>query len=247
MAQPTTRVEFREWCLRKLGKPVIEINVDATQIEDRIDESLSFYWDYHFDGSQKTYLKYTVTQLDIDNRYITVPESILGAIRMFPMSKGLGLGTGIFNVQYQFVLQNIGSIVGGNLLNYYMTNEHLQFMQDLLQPQAPIRYSRHVNKVYIDTDWSYINVGEFIIIEAYMIVDPVTYSDVWKDRWLQNYTTEKIKYQWGSNLTKFVGMTLPGAVQFNGEAILKDAEAQIAKMEDEMINSYGVPLADMIG
>ena len=51
MAVPTSRSEFKEFCLRKLGKPVIEINVDDDQVEDRIDESLKYYWDYHFDGS----------------------------------------------------------------------------------------------------------------------------------------------------------------------------------------------------
>ena len=76
MAQPVTRKEFKEWCLRKLGKPVIEINVDPDQVDDRVDEALSYYWDYHFDGTEKTYLRHQITQTDIDNKYITVPENI---------------------------------------------------------------------------------------------------------------------------------------------------------------------------
>jgi hypothetical protein len=68
MAVPTSRAEFKEYCLRKLGKPVIEINVDDDQVEDRIDESIRYYWDYHFDGSEKTYYKYQITSDDITNR-----------------------------------------------------------------------------------------------------------------------------------------------------------------------------------
>jgi hypothetical protein len=74
MAQPTTRAEFKEWCLRKLGKPVIEINVDQDQADDRIEEALAYWADYHFDGVEKTYMKHQVTADDVTNKYITIPE-----------------------------------------------------------------------------------------------------------------------------------------------------------------------------
>ena len=78
MAVPASRTEFKEYCLRKLGKPVIEINVDDDQVDDRVDEALKYYWDYHFDGTDKTYYKYQVTPTDITNKYITIPENIIG-------------------------------------------------------------------------------------------------------------------------------------------------------------------------
>ena len=71
MSSPITRDQFKENCLRRLGKPVIEINVDDDQVEDRIDEALRYYWDYHFDGSEKIYYKYQVTEQDKINKYIT--------------------------------------------------------------------------------------------------------------------------------------------------------------------------------
>jgi hypothetical protein len=107
MAQPTTREQFKEWCLRKLGKPVIEINVDQDQVDDRVDEALSYYWDYHFDGTEKTYLKHQVTSDDKTNKYITVPENIIGVISIFDLSTNIATSSGMFNVQYQFVLNNI--------------------------------------------------------------------------------------------------------------------------------------------
>ena len=67
MAVPTTRATFKERCLRNLGKPVIEINVDDDQLEDRIDEALQVWNDYHYDGSEKIYLKHQVTSDDITN------------------------------------------------------------------------------------------------------------------------------------------------------------------------------------
>jgi hypothetical protein len=128
-----------------------------------------------------------------------------------------------------------------------MVMEHLALISELLVGQQPIRYSRHKDKLYVDMDWDKIKVGEYLLVEAYEVIDPDEYTDVWGDRWLQNYVTAKIKYQWGSNLTKFVGMSLPGGVQFNGERILDDAAREIEMLENEMLTAYSLPPSDMVG
>ena len=68
MASPTSRTQFKENCLRRLGKPLNEVNVDDDQLEDRIDDALQYFWDYHFSGSEKTYYKYAITAQDKTNR-----------------------------------------------------------------------------------------------------------------------------------------------------------------------------------
>lgn len=246
MAQPTNRSEFREWCLRKLGKPVIEINVDHDQVEDRIDEAISYWNDYHFDGTERTFFKHQVTSDDRTNGYITVPENIIGVVNLFDIGDALSTNN-LFNIRYQFALNEIYDLSNYNLSNYYMAMQHIQFLEELLVGKQPLRYNRHVNKLHIDMDWAKVDVGNYIIAEAYQVLDPSTYQDMWKDRWLQNYATAKIKYQWGSNLTKFSGMQLPGGVTFNGEQILQDALAEIQRLEEEMIVSYSLPVMDMIG
>ena len=247
MAQPTTRKEFKEWCLRKLGKPVIEINVDPDQVDDRVDEALAYYWDYHFDGTERIYLKHVLTQEDIDNGYITVPENIIGTVNIFNLSTSAVFSANMFSARYQFILNHLHEFTNYDLTHYYMSMQYLQFMEEILAGMQPLRYNRHVNKLHVDTDWSLLNPGTYLVAECYSIVDPEVYTDVWKDRWLQNYATAKIKYQWGSNLTKFVGMQLPGNVQFNGEQILNDARDEINRLEEEMISSYSLPVQDMIG
>ena len=247
MAVPTTRQEFKEYCLRKLGKPVIEINVDDDQVEDRIDEALRYYWDYHFDGSEKIYYKHQITQQNIDDKYITLPENIIGAVRVFPIGDPMIRSDDLFNIRYQIALNDLYTLTSVSMVPYYMVMEHLALVSELLVGQQPIRYNRHKDRLYVDMDWGKYNVGEYLLVEAYEVVDPDVWSEVWGDRWLQNYTTAKIKYQWGSNLTKFTGMQLPGGVQFNGEKILGDADAEIQKMEAEMISSYSLPVSDMVG
>ena len=247
MAVPTTRATFKEYCLRKLGKPVIEINVDDDQVEDRIDEALRYYWDYHFDGSEKVYYRHQITQTDRDNKYITLPENIIGAVNIFQIGDPAMTSNDLFNIRYQIALNDLYTLTSVSLIPYYMVMEHLGLMTELLVGKQPLRYNRHTDKLYIDMDWGTLDIGTYILVEAYQVVDPDVWVDAYADRWLQNYATVLIKRQWGSNLTKFSGMQLPGGVQFNGDKIYDDATAELQKLEEEMISSYSLPAMDMIG
>ena len=242
MAIPTTREQFKDYILRKLGAPVIEINVADEQVDDRIDEAMSFWSDYHYNGSQLIYLKHQITEENKTNGYIDLPPGLLGISGIFPLTTNLSTGSGIFNVQYQFVLNNLEDITGYNIQNYYMAMSHLEFLQEILVGKPMIRYNKHVNRLYIDVDKEFFVPGEYIIVEAYDVIDPSAYSDVWGDRWLQNYTTALVKENWGANLTKFTGMQLVGGVTFNGEQILSEAREERKTMEEEAIRSYQ-PLA----
>lgn len=247
MAIPTSRAEFKAYCLRKLGAPVIEINVDDDQVEDRIDEALRYYWDYHFDGSDKVYYKHQITSTDKTNKYITLPENIIGAVSVFSMGDPMVRSDDLFNIRYQIALNDLYTLTSVSMVPYYMVMEHLSLVTEMLVGKHPIRYTRHKDRLYIDMDWNSVQTGEYLLVEAYEVVDPDVYTDAWNDRWLQNYCTAKIKYQWGSNLTKFIGMNMPGGVQFNGERILTDAQQEIEKMEQEMISSYSMPVLDLVG
>lgn len=246
MAAPTTREQFKAYCLRRLGAPVIEINVDDDQVEDRVDDALRYYWDYHFDGTDKIYYKHLVTDTDKANKYITVPENIIGAINIFSIADPSIRSDDLFNIRYQIALNDLYTLTSVSMVPYYMVMEHLALISEMLVGKQLIRYNRHMNRVYVDMDWNSIS-NEYLLIEAYQVVDPTVYVDVWKDQWLMRYATALIKRQWGSNLTKFVGMQLPGGLTFNGEKIYNDAVAEIQDLEDKMISSYSLPVSDMIG
>ena len=246
MAVPTSRPEFKEYCLRRLGKPVIDINVDGDQVDDRIDDALKYYWDYHFDGTDKTYYKHLVTSTDITNKYITIPENIIGVVNIFPIGQNLSTNN-LFNIRYQIALNDLYDLTATTLVPYYLAMQHIQFLEQMLVGMQPIRYNRHMNRLYVDMDWNKVNVGEYLVAEAYQIVDPDVYTDAWGDRWLQRYATALIKRQWGSNLTKFIGVQLPGGMQFNGQKIYDDAVNEIDELEHEMVTNYSLPLSDMIG
>lgn len=250
MAIPNTRETFKQYCLRKLGSPVIEINVSDDQIEDRIDEAISYWNDFHFSGSDRIFLKHQITANTISNSYIDIPSNINGVVRIFDIGGSTTVSSAssanIFSAKYQFFFTHISDIASYNLTNYYLSMQHLALIDELLVGKAPIRYNRHINKLYLDVDTSILKEGNYIVVECYQSLDGNTYPDMWSDRWLQNYTTAKIKKQWGENLTKFVGMQLPGGVQFNGEFILNEAKEEIQKLEDEMLSTYSLPSTDFI-
>jgi hypothetical protein len=247
MAVPSSRATFKEFCLRRLGKPVIEINVDDDQVEDRIDEAIQFYIDYHYDGTTVQYYKKQITAADKSNGYIEIPENIIGVVDLFDIGDSHTNSSSLFNLQYQIMLNDVYTLTSTSMVPYYMAMEHIQLLEELLVGKQPIRYNRHDNKLYIDMNWDKVATGRYIIAKAYQVVDPDDYADAWKSNWLQKYTTALIKRQWGSNLTKFEGMQLPGGVTFNGAKIYDDANAEIERMEQEVIVNYGGIVHDMMG
>lgn len=246
MALPTTRAEFKQNCLRKLGAPVVEINVDDDQVDDRIDEALQYWYDYHFDGSSKTFYKYQITAQDVQNQYIDLPENIIGVVRLFDLGSALGTNN-LFNIRYQIALNDLYTLTSVSMVPYYMALQHIQFLEYLLVGKQPIRYNRHKNRLHVDMDWDRIGEGNYLIVEAYEVVDPDVYADVWKDRWLLRYATCLIKQQWGQNLKKFEGMQMPGGLTFNGQRTYDEAVQERAQLEQEMIYTYSLPVVDLIG
>lgn len=246
MTVPNSRATFKEYILRKLGKPVIEINVDDDQLDDRVDEALKYYYDYHFDGAEKVYYKYPLTATDITNRYIVMPDNIIGAVDLFPIGDALNTNN-LFNIRYQIALNDLYTLTSVSMVPYVMAMTHIQWLEQILVGRQPLRYNRNVNILYIDGSWDVFNPGDFLIIVAYQVIDPDIYVRAWSDFLLQRYATALVKEQWGSNLTKFIDMPLPGGMKFNGQKILDDAVVERKEIEREISVSWSLPATDMIG
>jgi|TARA_R110000824_G_scaffold58888_12_gene158803 hypothetical protein len=247
MAEPNSRSTLKEYALRRLGAPVVEINVDDAQLEDRIDDALQFFAEYHFDGVEKTYLKHQITQDDIDNEYITVSDSVISITKLFQFSEGT---VNLFDVRYQMALNDFYGLRNPNqsMVQYSITKNHLSLIQDILSPEKSIRFSRVTNQLKIDMDWSEeVNVGDYIVAEAYTILSPETYTKIYNDRLLKRYVTEIFRRQWGSNLSKFEGIQLPGGVTFNGREIMERAQTEIDKIEENVQLMYELPPDFMVG
>jgi len=244
MAKPNSRSTLIDYCLRALGAPVIEINVDDDQVEDRIDEALQFYQHYHADAIEKVYLKHEVTADNITNGYIPISDLVTDVVRIFPLREG-GSTSNMFDVRYQMHLNDIYSMgYMGSLVDYEMSMQWLAMLDMIIDSDNKhINFERHKNQLRVDMDWSEeIKAGEYIVVECYRILDPATYTDVYNDHFLKRYATALIKQQWGVNLSKFEGMVMPGGVTFNGRQILEDAKEEIEKLNEEVRLNWEQPV-----
>ena len=174
MAKPTTRTQFKDYCLRKLGHPVIQINLDDDQIEDRIDEALQFFHDYHWDGVEKIYMKHQLTQTDIDRRWIYCPDAVIFVTGVMPFDQSAS-SVNMFDLRYQLRLHDLYDFTSVSYVSYEITMQHIRTLNLLFSGTPQFRFNRKQNKVFLDVNWDQMNVGEYIIVECYRKLDP---SDV---------------------------------------------------------------------
>lgn len=250
MATVNTRDDLSEYALRRLGAPVIEINVDPDQIDDRIDEALQFYQEFHSDASLRTYMKHEVTSTDVSNKYITIPNDVHIVSKVFPVNSVSNNSISMFDVKYQMMLNDITDLqnFAGDLAYYTQLQQYLTLIDMKLNGHPIVEFSRHMNRLHIFGDFNDdIKVGDFIVAEIYKIIDPDTHTSVYNDKFIKAYTTALIKRQWGSNLIKFEGMQLPGGVTLNGRQIYEDAMQDIEKLEENMRLEHEMPADFFVG
>lgn len=248
MASPTTRETLKQYCLRALGKPVIDVNVDDDQLEDRLDEGLQYFAEYHFDGVEKVYLKHAITSTDITNEYITMADPVLTVLRIFPISGGTS-ASNLFNLRYQLHLNQFFDFSSTNLLNFTNVSKHIRNIEFFLTGEKPLDFNRKQNKLFIPSmNWGQdVAQGSFVIIEAWRALDPEVVTEVYDDMFLKEYMTALFKRQWGQNLSKFEGIQLPGGATLQGGTILEQANTEITRLREEMRTNFELPIDFLIG
>ena len=251
MANPTSRATLIDYCKRRLGDPVIEINVDEDQLEDRVDEALQYYQEYHSDATLRTYLKHQVTATDVSNEYISLSSNIIFVSKLFPISSSFNSSFNFFDIKYQMMLNDIADLqnFAGDLAYYEQMQQYLSLLDVKLNGHPQVQFQRKQNRLYIFGDFADndIKEGEFIVAEVYEIVDPSTHTSIFNDMWVKEYTTALIKQQWGSNLLKFEGMQLPGGVVLNGRQIFDDATTDIDKLRETIRMEHEMPPDFFVG
>jgi hypothetical protein len=274
--KPASRQELIDYCLRKLGAPVLEINVDDDQIDDLVDDALQYFHERHFDGVERMFLKYQITQDDIDRGSIQGGKGMVGVVtttatdtvgNTFNFTESANyiqvpdsiigiekvykfdtssISSGMFSIKYQLFLNDLYYFNSVELLQYAMVKSYLEDIDFLLTTDKQIRFNKRQNRLYLDIEWGAQTAGKFIIIDCYRILDPNDFTKVYNDSFLKKYLTLLIKKQWGQNLIKFRGVKLPGGVELNGREIYDDANRELDSLMQKMSSEYELPPYDFI-
>lgn len=318
----TSRESLKEYCLRELGDPVVEINVDDQQLEDRIDQVLEYWQLYHYEGIEQIYLKCqihasritlttnnassfsledpiigltsgavaTVTREtsvassgntlivknvngtfvagetirsglgitatlgsgtpcvlgEYDKKYVDIDDSVLGIQKVLSIGQASS-SKNIFDLQYQLRLNDLYDLTSTSIIYYKTVMSHLALLDLELNGHTLYRFNRLQNRLYLDINWATdIQFGDYIIVQAYRAMDPTAFSRVWNENWIKRYCTAQFKRQWGTNMSKFGNLQLPGGVVLNGLDIYNTAVQEIKDLEDELTNK-SAPLEFFLG
>jgi len=315
----STREHLKQYCLRALGAPVVEINVAEEQLQDRIDEALSYFNLYHYEGAEKIYLQHKITcsqlnittnnatafpnEIDIvgttsgakaktqpsidptvlnirnvvgeflagenitdaagnvatlssgifytagdtENHWIRIPDAVFGVTRVIPFTQPTSSSAYIFDVQYQLMLNDIRNLTSTDLTYYTMAMSHLDLLNFTLNAAPDFEFNRMMGQLRLDVNWrGKLSTGQVIVVEGYRAIDPQAFSKVWTEPWVRQYTTALIKRQWGINLKKYSGMTLPGGIKVDGNTIFQEAMLDIKALETDLLTK-SAPLSFFMG
>jgi hypothetical protein len=271
MSKPSTRQGLIDYCLRRLGYPVLEVNVDDDQIDDLIDDAIQYFQERHFDGVERMLLKHEITKENKEilktgittttanstvgittttftesQNFIQLPDHVLGVERVLKMDAST-ISSGLFNIKYQIFLNDLYYYGALDLMNYAMTKTYLEDLSRIITPDTQLRFNKKNHRLYLDIDFGQLSDDTFIIIDGYRLLDPSDAPAIYNDFWLKRYATAIIKKQWGMNLIKFNGVLLPGGVQLNGRQIYEDALREIEEIEYSLKTEYEIPPLDLIG
>ena len=272
MAKPNSKDGLKEYALRKLGKPVLEINVDDDQIDDLIDDAVQYFHERHGEGIDRVFLKHKLTEAERtamvgiaqtttvtdtfggissaeyteQANYLPLPDSIIGVNKVFKMDSST-LSAGMFNIKYQIFLNDLYYYGAIDLLNYSQTKSYLETIDYLLNPDVQVRFNKKNSRLYMDINLNELTNDHYLILDCFRVADPESDTAVYNDFWLKQYTTSLIKRQWGQNLIKFTGVKLPGGLELNGRQIYDDSVMEIEKHEKTLMEEYAMPPLDMVG
>ena len=234
----TNKEELAAFALRALGEPLVEVDITDEQKADLIDEAIEFFRDHYFDGIEKMYLKHQITAQNIADGYILLPDLIFGVTGIW--SAGTLTSTNIFDVQYQLRMNDLRDLTSTSLIYYNQVMSHIALIDQMLNTSKMFRYNKLNNKLYIDQNWTAKAIeGNYYIVECYRALDPVEVPKLLDNRLMKKYVTALFKRQWGQNISKYTGITLPGGITIDGASIYQQGKDEQDEVEDFIIQNSG--------
>jgi hypothetical protein len=158
MSQPATRQQLIDYCLRRLGAPVLEINLADEQIDDMVDDALQYFQERHFDGVERMYLKYKITDEDVNRGRATGTNGV-GIVTTTGTSTISGIGTTTFNFyENSNFIQVPDSIIGIEKIFKFDTSSISSGMWS-------IKYQLFLNDLYY---FNSVELLQYAMVKTYL-------------------------------------------------------------------------------
>ena len=159
MAQPSNRSELINYCKRQLGAPVLEINVADEQLDDLVDDALQFFHERHFDGVIQTYLKYKITQDDIDRGRARGDNDKVGIVTTTETTSIVGTATTFTYEENSNYLQIPPSVIGVNKIY------HFDGAKSTTNNMFSLKYQMFLNDIYY---WGSMEILTYAMTRRYL-------------------------------------------------------------------------------
>jgi len=247
MSAIASRADLKSFALSMLGHPLVTVDITDEAMDYRIDSALEFFQEYYFDGSDRFFLPHEITQLDIDNKYITIPPNIWGINNVMPFSNSAATTPNIFDLQYQLRMNDLRDLTSTSLIYYSQIMGHIALIDNLLTVQRQFRFNRNSDKLYMDMNWeARLTVGSWLMIDCYAVLDPEINTKFYNNRAFKDYVVAHFKLQWSMAYKKYDQIQLPGGVTIDGNSLYQEAKGELDDIENDIKNNQ-TPLGFIIG
>ena len=273
---PRNRGQLINYGLRQLGAPILEINIDDDQLHDAVNDTVQIYQERHYNGIERMYLKYKITQDDVDRGTakgtsgvgivttsgISTNTATTVSSEFYETSNFLAVPENILGVNRIFKFDS-SSISGGMFsIKYQLFLNDLYYFNsvNLLQYAMTKTYLEDIDHLLTTEKQIRFNMRQdklYLDIDwgaeqvgDFIVIDcfrALETEQIYDAPFVKRYFTALIKKQWGANLLKFRGTKLPGGIELNGREIYDEGVKELQELRDRSAMDYEMPPLDFIG
>ena len=232
-----TLIELRAEILIRLGSPVINIELDDTQMDLYISDTIDKFIEVHYDGLDEGYI--FLDQVVDQNEYI-LPNNIFSVMEIMSMDNAL------FNDEPMlvnpFLVGNSSATYDSGMLDLTMFNQTIAQYNNMMKEQILFEFNKTTHILNIlnasDTDSK-------VALKVHQ--SPTDVENLYNNTWVKKYSTALSQIAWAQNISKYEGATLPGGVSLNYQQILSEGKEMKEMLEEELYTKYSEPIDFFFG
>lgn len=229
-----SREDLKTYVLRRLGQPVIRVNVEEHQLQDAIDDALDYFQTFSAEAQQTFFFKHIFTEKNITDKYIVLDESTINVTKAFPTDSPFVPNW--MSPEYKNFIRELKDMQAGSLESYFITERHISLLNFMLvKTNFSFNYNEITRKLVLHTDWGFFKPGKsFIILETTQKTNPDDFPALWDSYWVKELCYYNVLKRWGNNLKKYANVPLPGGITLNATEMIDESTNAIATLQQQL-------------